>query len=92
MKITFSPSFERDFKKRNPQEKEQVYQVLSRLSEVVGKPHLHGGIGLRKLHPSGIFEARLGLGLRMVFGFKDNELFLHRLGNHDAIRKYIRNL
>lgn len=92
MRITFTASFERDFKKRNNKEKEQIYEVISKLPEVVGKPHLHHGAGIRKIHPTGIFEARLGLGLRLVFAFDKNEVLLHRLGSHDTIRKYLKNL
>lgn len=92
MKIIFTASFERDFKKRNDKEKEQVYDVVSKLPKVVGKAHLHTGIGIRKIHPSGIFEGRLGLGLRLVFAVEKNALILHRLGDHDTIRKYLKNL
>ena len=92
MKITFTSSFERDFKKRNGKEQEQVYDVISKLPEVVEKPHLHGGTGIRKIHSTGIFEARLGLGLRLVFALGKNEIILHRLGSHDTIQKYLKNL
>lgn len=92
MKITFTASFERDFKKQGRQAKEQVYEVLSKLPQVMGRVHLHGGAGVRKIHPSGIFEARLGLGLRMVFALGKKELILHRLGDHDTIRKYLKHL
>lgn len=92
MRITLTTSFERDFKKRAPEEKEQVYKVLSKLPAVIGKVHLHGGVGIRKMHPSGIFEARIGLDLRILFGFSKHEIVLHRIGNHEAIRKYLKNL
>lgn len=92
MKITLTSSFELDFKKRTAKEKEQVYEVLSELSNVVGKPHLHGGIGLRKIHSTGIFEARIGLGLRLIFAVAKREIILHRLGSHDIIRKYLKDM
>lgn len=90
MKIIFTASFERDFKKQGDKEKERVYEVLSKLPQVMGRAHLHGGAGVRKIHPSGIFEARLGL--RMVFALGEKELILHRLGDHDTIRKYLKRL
>lgn len=92
MKIIFTTSFERDFKKRNEKEKEQVCDIVLKLPKVVGKPHLHTGIGIRKIHSSGIFEARLGLGLRLVFALEKKALILHRLGDHNTIRKYLNNL
>lgn len=92
MKITFTASFERDFKKQNSKEQEQVYEVIAKLPEVVGAPHSHRGVGVRKIHSTGIFEARLGLGLRLVFALGKSEIILHRLGSHDTIQKYLKSL
>lgn len=92
MKITFTTSFELDFKKRTAKEKKQIYEVLPKFPTIIGKPHLHVGIGVRKIHPTGIFEARLGLGLRLIFAVAKNEIILHRLGSHDTIQKYLKNL
>lgn len=92
MNITFTASFQRDFQRLRAQEQEQVYKVLSRLSEVIGRPHAHVSLGIRKIHPSGIFEARMGLDLRIVFGLLKNEIVLHRLGDHSTIRHYLRGL
>ncbi|MBI5481066.1 MAG: hypothetical protein HY906_19570 [Deltaproteobacteria bacterium] len=50
------------------------------------------GLGLRKLHASGIFEARVGLGLRLVCTFNAGTLTLVRVGRHDDIRRYLRSL
>lgn len=92
MKITVTASFERDFRKLRHQEKEQVYEVLSNLPHEMGHPHRHTGSGIRKIHPSGIFEARIGLGLRIAFGLLKNEIILHRLGDHNTIQNYLKNL
>lgn len=92
MKIILTTSFEKDFKKLDGREKEQVCDVLLKLPKAVGKAHRHAGVGIRKIHPDGIFEARLGLGLRLIFALGKDALILHRLGSHDAIRKYLRSL
>lgn len=92
MKFTFTTSFKRDFQKRSDREKEQVCNVLSKLPQEVGHSHLHLGTGIRKIHPSGIFEARIGLGLRMVLGISKDEIILHRIGDHNTIRNYLKNL
>ena len=47
---------------------------------------------IRKLHATGIWEARVGLGLRMVFTLEANQLTLVRVGSHDEIRRYLRQL
>lgn len=92
MKITLTASFERDYQHHNLKEKELVHEVITKLPQQMGKPHSHSGIGIRKIHASGIYEARLGLGLRMVFALGKGELILHRLGDHETVRKYLKNL
>lgn len=92
MKITLTASFERDFKKLVDKGREQVCDVVLKLPTAIGRPHLHAGIGIRKIHPSGIFEARLGLGLRLIFAVEKKGIILHRLGDHEAIRHYLKTL
>lgn len=92
MKIHLTLQFERDFKKLDDNGKERVYDVISKLPVVIGNPHSHAGIGIRKIHPAGIFEARIGLGSRLIFAIRKNELFLHRIGDHNTIRRYLEGL
>jgi mRNA-degrading endonuclease YafQ of YafQ-DinJ toxin-antitoxin module len=58
----------------------------------VGDPHRHAGTGIRKLHRSGVWEARLGLGLRLVFALESDVMTLARVGDHDEIRRYLKGL
>jgi mRNA-degrading endonuclease RelE of RelBE toxin-antitoxin system len=58
----------------------------------IGQPHLHAGLGIRKLHASGIWKARVGLGLRIVFTLASDTLTLVRVGTHDDVRKFLRSL
>lgn len=60
------------------------------LPRAMGDPHAHGGIGLRKLHRSGIWEIRAGLGLRIVFGLEANTAKLLLVGTHDEVRKFLK--
>jgi mRNA-degrading endonuclease YafQ of YafQ-DinJ toxin-antitoxin module len=62
------------------------------LPKALGQPHLHAGLGVRKIHASGIWEARAGLGLRLVFTFADATLTLVRVGIHDDVRRFLRSL
>jgi hypothetical protein len=57
-----------------------------------GKPHLHGGIGIRRLTKS-IFECRVGLEQRLAFLFiaTPPELVFFFLGNHDEVQKMIKS-
>ena len=92
MRITCTERFQRDFKKLSEQEKNHFYSVLPKIQNVLGKPHLHGGIGIRKLHSSGIYEVRMGLRLRVVFGLKGKKIILHRIGDHETVQAYLKNL
>jgi hypothetical protein len=58
----------------------------------IGQPHLHSGLGIRKVHASGVWEARVGLGLRMVFLLSPSELVLVTVGSHDDVRRFLRSL
>ncbi len=92
MKILLTESFQRDLSHLAPENREVAVSTLLKIPRIIKDTHQHQGVGLRKIHSSGIFEARIGLGLRMVFGYKEDTLILHRLGNHDEIRRYLKNL
>lgn len=92
MKITLTESFQRDIAKISLEKREHALEVLLKLPKGLKNIPHHSGLGLRKIHPSGIFEARVGLGLRMVFALKKDQLILHRIGNHEEIRRYLKTL
>jgi mRNA-degrading endonuclease YafQ of YafQ-DinJ toxin-antitoxin module len=92
MKITLTERFQKDVEGLNDVTKSQAFSILLKLPGALRDVHRHSGLGLRKIHPSGIFEARIGLGLRMVFGWEKETLILHRVGNHDEIQRYLKGL
>ena len=47
---------------------------------------------MRKIHATGIWEARVGLGLRMVFTFVPDTLTLVTVGSHDDVRRFLKDL
>jgi mRNA-degrading endonuclease YafQ of YafQ-DinJ toxin-antitoxin module len=92
MRIALTERFQADVAERNEAERTAVVTAVVALPKALGRPHDHAGLGLRKLHSSGIWEARVGLGLRMVFTLADNTLTLVRLGTHDDVRRFLRTL
>lgn len=74
------------------EERAALFDVMIKLPKAISNPLSHDGTGLRKIHGSGIFEARIGLSLRLVFAYGDDEITLHRVGNHDEIRRYLKTL
>jgi mRNA-degrading endonuclease YafQ of YafQ-DinJ toxin-antitoxin module len=92
MQIGLSTGFQADVRSLGPEERSAVFEVILSLPRALGVPHTHSGLGLRKIHRSGVWEARLGLGLRLVFTLEANVLTLVRVGTHDEVRRYLRSL
>ena len=78
------PSFERRYKKLSNSQRAAVDTAIARFESVLGRPHLHGGIGLR---PFGRYlEFRAGLSLRVLALPDSGDHFLVCVGNHYEIR------
>lgn len=92
MQITLTERFQKDVIHLTPEDKEAIFSTMLKIPSAIKDIHRHEGIGLRKIHSSGIFEARIGLGLRIIFGYQNQELCFHRVGNHDEIRRYLKAL
>ena len=74
------------------QDRIRVLETLLELPDGFRNPHRHSGLGLRKLHPRGIWEARAGLQLRLVFCLEHNTAVLVRVGDHQEIARYLRRI
>jgi hypothetical protein len=55
-------------------------------------PARHSGIGLRKLHPSGMWEVRVGLGLRILFSLEPDRARMLRVTDHHGVQQYLKTL
>jgi hypothetical protein len=60
------------------------------LETALANPQEHRG--LRKLHPTGIWEIRIGLSLRALFRLSRDEAVFAFLGTHDEVRRFLRDL
>jgi mRNA-degrading endonuclease RelE of RelBE toxin-antitoxin system len=92
MKIALTEPFVRDVRALDKPQRAAVFDVILALPKAMGAPHAHAGLGLRKLHASGIWELRVGLGLRLVFAVKDDTATLVRVGTHDDVKRYLKSL
>ena len=88
MNIALTERFERDVRALPAERRAGVLECILSLLRAIGEPHLHAGLGVRKLHISGIWETRIGL----VFALEKDAVTLVRAGTHDAIRRYLREL
>jgi mRNA-degrading endonuclease YafQ of YafQ-DinJ toxin-antitoxin module len=92
MRVSLTERFQRDIRDLDRQRRAIVFEVILALPRAVGEPHVHAGLGIRKVHGSGIWEARVGLGLRLVFALESDLLTLVRIGSHEDVRRYLRDL
>ena len=60
------------------------------MSEAFGKPHLHSGLGIRRLKKD-YFEFRAGRDTRVMFKLEGSTATLVMAGNHDEARRFLKN-
>jgi hypothetical protein len=79
-------------RKRTKAERKLIGEAMNAVRDGWGKPHLHSGIGIRRL-TSTVFECRVGLDQRLAFVFvvTPPELVFFFIGNHDEIQRLIRS-
>ena len=71
-------------------ERAECLFALCELPEAFGRPHVHIGLGIRKLGDK-IFECRASVSLRFIFQDRPSELFVSFLGNHDEVKALLRS-
>ncbi len=71
-------------------ERAECWDALLQLAETFGRPHVHSGIGIRKLGKL-LFECRGNRDLRFLFLNLSDSIEVRFLGNHDDVRKEIRS-
>lgn len=92
MKLALTERFQHDVRNLARDRRAALFDVMLSLPRALGQPHLHSGLGIRKLHRSGIWEARVGLGVRLVFTIEADLLTAVRVGTHEEIQRYLREL
>ena len=89
--LVLVPSVQKQLRTRSDAEKVGAVLALLELGEAFGNPHIHSGLGIRKLKGN-VFECRAGLALRFGFVESENQLVVMILANHDEIRRWVRDL
>ena len=89
MRIALTDAFQRHIRALPELERAAACEALLNLSTAFGDARHHAGLGLRKLHGSGVFEIRTGLGLRFVFLVQDQTATLVLAGRHDQVRRWL---
>ena len=88
--LTIDPGVLRRLRELPKAEKVACLLALSEIAETFGKPHVHTGLGIRKLG-NRLFECRGGLAWRFVFQDRAGDLYVSFLGNHDEVRALLKS-
>lgn len=88
--LTIDTDVLRRLRKLPRDEKVECLLALCELGESFGQPHVHSGLGIRKLGEK-LFECRGSLALRFIFQDRKTDLFVSFLGDHDDIKSLLRS-
>jgi mRNA-degrading endonuclease YafQ of YafQ-DinJ toxin-antitoxin module len=86
VKIQATPRF---LKSIPPARRAEVLAAMKEAAAVFGQPHLHAGLGLRRIVP--FMECRCGLDLRLIFQRERDALVFHLCGTHDEVKAFLKN-
>lgn len=86
MKLLATPRF---LKSIPAARRAEILAAMKAVGEAYGQPHLHAGLGLRRIRP--FMECRCGLDLRLIFQREGQALVFHLCGTHDEVESFLKN-
>jgi hypothetical protein len=89
-RVELTPELKAAIRRLPKGQRKQIGDVITAVRDGFGTPHLHSGLGIRRLRAS-LFECRVGLKLRLVFDAERGVLYFSNLATHDEIKKMIKN-
>jgi len=93
MRIALSRRIQRQLEHAPDDLRRQLSDAVTQLPRVLGQPHRHAGLGVRKIHPHGVFELRIGRQCRVVFTQPEKDMImLHLLGDHNDVQRFLDSL
>ena len=90
MRIDLHPRLRRRVQKLSVADRDQISESLRALADGFGSPHLHSGLGIRRLRKD-LFECRAGLQWRIVFFAEKGRLTAYDVMTHDEIKAWLRS-
>ena len=91
LEIEFSPQFKRGARQLSEEQRQQAAIAADLLRVAFGHPHHHSGLGMRRLGGN-LYEFRVGRDLRVLFELHGSRAELTMIGNHDDVRRFLKNL
>ena len=90
MRIDLHPRLRKRVEKLSATDRKQIAESLQTLGDGFGRPHLHAGLGIRRLRKD-LFECRAGLRWRLVFFAEKGLLTAYDVMTHDEVKAWLRN-
>ena len=87
--IAVLPSFERSIKKLSPLKSKQIAESLEDFNKMLVTGDRPAGLGFKKINHDK-YELRASIRLRVVMKLEGNVYYLVLAGNHDEVRRYLR--
>ena len=92
MRFEFKPSFEQSLKALCEKDKQAVKHSALQIIDILSKQtELRQGIGLKRLRHD-YWEVRHGLHSRIILRWTGDLIEFVLAGNHDQIRRFLRNI
>ncbi|MDQ6633111.1 MAG: hypothetical protein M3Y82_15380 [Verrucomicrobiota bacterium] len=88
--IRFHHSVLKEIRSRTSKERREIGEKIAEAQNTMGQPHLHKGIGIRKLR-NDYFEIRVGLKDRLVFAHTRNALVFELIGHHNEVQRFLKD-
>jgi hypothetical protein len=89
--VRIDPTLLAALRKLPAAERRELGEAIAAAQSAFGSPHTHLGAGVRKLKGRW-YEVRAGLHQRNVFCECDDCLSFEFMGNHDAVRQFLKGL
>jgi mRNA-degrading endonuclease RelE of RelBE toxin-antitoxin system len=89
--IEVSTRFKSEARSLSDEQLDQIDAALRLLPGAFGLPHLHSGLGIRRMKKNH-FEFRAGRDMRVVFTLEGSTAILQMIGSHDDVRRFLKNL
>lgn len=87
--IAVLSSFERSLKKLSPLERTQIAESLEDFNKMLVSGDRPSGLGFKKINHDK-YELRASIRLRVVMKLEGDVYYLVLVGNHDDVRRYLR--
>jgi mRNA-degrading endonuclease RelE of RelBE toxin-antitoxin system len=92
MRFEFKPSFDRSIKSLPPSEKADVKEAALQMIDVLSKDRqIHHGLGLKRLRGD-FWEARKEIRARILFRWTGDLVEFVLVGNHDDVKRFLKNV